>query len=199
MQAIEKATHAELFPTLPHGCVVRLGTIGDGSCFFHSLCAILNTRGYLSASDYNKRRIAHDFRCSFQTHFSRKAWNSLQDNFPRHVRRTFQDVKTSFCTPHVWAQEEDIKFVSRHLGMNIIFLQVPQNTLFCFMHGNSQLQPTAVIAWVDGGHFEPVMLRTDAGTLRGVFTAEKDEDIVEGLCTAFKSQCFNVDLAAAPL
>jgi hypothetical protein len=56
--------------------LVRIGTIGDGSCFFHSVLYLIDSR-YRSMNDSDKKDLIKIIRDMFSESLSRKTWKSF--------------------------------------------------------------------------------------------------------------------------
>ena len=59
-----------------HGTFARMGVQGDGSCFFHSVCALLNKKNYLLGVHFIPIKKIYDSLINF-SHFSRQNLHSL--------------------------------------------------------------------------------------------------------------------------
>ena len=180
---------AQYFP--PDIPFVRLGVWGYGSCFFLSVCAALNQKGYLTASSAEQKRIGNKYRCDFSKHVTDERWNEfavehgITDMTPHQARRNFCNAKT-------WANEGMIRFVSQVLRMNILFIDTDASKLFCGVHGDSK-EPMIVVLWVKRSHFEPVgacrQLGKDKTAVQFVFDPEKDADVVNHIVEKYQGQC----------
>ena len=192
-EPLPKSIQTELFPTLKHKDVVRMGVEGEGSCFYHSMCAALNYDNYIAADRGGRKRIGQEFRCEFQSRMTPTVWESMKKRFPQHARRDFASLKESFCSPSTWAQEDDIKIVSEFMGLNVVFLDATRDKFYCFIHGKPSSDETVVIAWIDHSHFEPILrVRkrcADHAHLQGRFSPQQDTEIVDGLRGAFATHC----------
>lgn len=192
---IDPELHKRLFPSLPIGSVVRGGVAGDGSCFFHSAAAAINLDGYLTRSKRHAQRIGQKFRKTFARHMRESEWEALRKASPHNFRKSFHDVKKSFHVTTEWAEETMIKYVSKKLGINIVFIDSTSNKFYCFIHGDRWQEPTIIIMWVDHSHFEPVFLvretRDGLVALDGVMChdCKRDAQVVSDLDAAFTEQC----------
>ena len=149
--------HERLFPHLAKEDVTRMGTHGDGSCLFHALASALNFKGYLTLGKAQRQRLGQSFRCAFQDHMNRGAWQELQASHPHNMLRSFEEVKSGFCKPAEWAEETMIKYVSKILGLNIVFLSGNTGEFHCTVAGEPSKQDSVVVLWVDNSHFEPIL------------------------------------------
>lgn len=149
-----------LFNTMSGGgegdvVIARQGVHGDGSCFFHSLCAALNTDGYLTQDAVRKKQIGTSFRCAFVKRVTRSRWDSFLAKKRLKTNISFDKLQAYFCNNRHWADEIMIRLVSDVLGLNLVFLNVETRKLYCGVHGLLS-QPLILILWVRHSHFEPV-------------------------------------------
>lgn len=115
----------------------RIGVAGDGSCFYHSVCVILNKDGYLSKSPREQARIAHAFRCDFQADFDTRAFEYFSAD--ARTGKTFAATRAAMCSPAVWADEVMIKHAAAVLDMNLMFMDTSHGTMYCGVHGGDTL------------------------------------------------------------
>lgn len=197
---LPRKVHRDLFPAVPPGDIVRMGVHGEGTCFYHSVCAALNYKGYLTLPHAQRQKVGQQFRCDFKQHMSKAKWATLQREFPQHMNRSFEEVEAAWCKPHEWAEEDTIKIVSKHLGLNIVFLDASKDKFYCHMQGDPSSEDTVVIAWLNHSHFEPVLhvyeRCKDHIHLRGRFNPDNEPRVVGGLKAAFDAHC--VPLREAP-
>lgn len=189
----------------------RIGVQGDGSCFFHSVCSILNLNDYLFASKTEQRKIAYTFRCDFSKHFTLSEYSHFlhksksKSNSPTLPNvDEFQKKNDDFCVPKTWADEIMIRYASKATDINIIFLDLESGKAYCGVHGEeaereqkemkSVTQKTGIIAWVKHSHFEPVVRIDDAenGIITTLFEPEnneEDSELVNFLMNTYSSSC----------
>jgi hypothetical protein len=122
---------------LGSGRFARMGVIGDGSCFYHSVCSVLDLDSYRSASRERQQSIAASFRCKFTERLTQLEFKSLAAGTA--TGKTFQATREALCSPRVWADEIMIKLASRVLNMNLVFLDLGSETLYCGVHGPETL------------------------------------------------------------
>ena len=86
-----------------------------------------------------------------------------------------------------------IKFASKLLGYNILFVDLSSEKMYCNVHSKDTMnsiedepvnEPTIVVAWVSRSHFEPIVKIGDAegGRLRTMFNpamSREDYDTVK--------------------
>ena len=185
----------------------RVGTIGDGSCFFHSLCMALDVQDYVAKNATERKAVAHTLRCKLSKNFTEEDYNAIVDTMATKPSASYLDIKRQLCEPATWAEEIMIKWTSKALDTNIIFLNLSDeaNTLYCGVHDAATAAavkkdqrpewPTVVVAWIDHAHFELVVRIDDVDkshvTIRRVFDPLVTEDLetIDHLMKAYMSKC----------
>jgi hypothetical protein len=170
----------------------RVGTIGEGSCFFHSLCFAMNKDGYPALTESDKKKLVHAWRCkTFGDACTKEAFKKHSKN---QTEAAFKTFKKKLCNPTTWADETMIRFASELTDTNIVFLDLRNKETYCglhhdkVLHGTADPVPTIVVAWVNREHFEPIVRIADAsGTLHTMF--DTDDSMVRHLMGAYKSKC----------
>lgn len=182
-----------------HGRFARIGVQGDGSCFFHSVCAILNKMDYLFHNNAKQKEIAYDFRCEFSKKFSPKEYKQLSAK--SSSPKSYEDEHDGFCEPKVWADEVMIRYASRALNINLVFLDLENGMAYCGVHGetadenlNEVTQQTGIVAWVGRKHFEPIVRIDDAknGIITTLFEPSKskaDKALVLDFMRTYAEEC----------
>ena len=174
-------------PSVPF---VRYGTHGDGTCFFHSVCAALNEQGYLNTTPDEQTRIGHQYRANFTSHVTDEKWKEFAnqqgvDTPPEQARRNFRNSKH-------WANQAMIQFVANILKLNIMFIDTSASKMYCGVHGDTT-EPLIIILWVERVHFEPVgacrKIAADKTGVQFVFEPSKDADIVDHVLNKYNGQC----------
>jgi|AACY02.1.fsa_nt_gi hypothetical protein len=178
----------QYFP--PQVPFLRYGTHGDGTCFFHSVCAARNEQGYLQTTPGEQKRIGRQYRRDFTKHITDSKWNEFAKGqsveiSPEEARRNFRDSKH-------WANQSMIQFVADILKLNLLFIDTEKSTLYCGVHGEKS-EPLIVILWVQHAHFEPVgacrALEGDRTGVQFVFDPVKDAAIVDHIMNKYRGQC----------
>jgi transposase-like protein len=177
----------------------RVGTIGEGSCFFHSLSYALNRNGYVSLkTDEERKRHVHGWRCeTFGKSFTEEAYTRFKTD---KYKKSFKTCKTNMCNPTAWADEMSIRHAAEVLNVNIIFMDMRKKEAYCGMHSDVVLYkpqttgvPTIIVAWVNNQHFEPIVRieDVDTGHLHTMFHAShaKDKAMIEHLMKTYKVSC----------
>jgi hypothetical protein len=61
----------------------RVGVIGEGSCFFHSICFVTNRDNYVNKNEKDQMAIAATFRChTFKEKFTEASYADLKKELP---------------------------------------------------------------------------------------------------------------------
>lgn len=182
--------------------LARMGVHGDGSCAYHSICTALNIEDYVHQSDEMQKQIAYRFRCSFSEKLTQDALKAiLKKQKPSKSPVRLSEVQDNLCDPKVWADETTIRFMAETLDMNIIFLDMSKNAVYCGVHHDKAVEsdgvpPTIVVCWVNHSHFEPLGQIVNVGPrvteMRVVFDPAKypqDGKLLETLMDKYKHQC----------
>ena len=172
------------------------GTHGYGTCFFHSIAFALDLRGYRAASESEQRSIADNFRCELTEAFTRPRYHGY---VARSVSppRSYEETRRDFCDPKAWADEIMIRHAAELLHLNVVFLDGNTGSFFCGVHGkDTAKQPTVLVLWVEGRHFEPVGLVDEndvtGASFQGLFNPvvdTKDAAIVRSILETYNQAC----------
>lgn len=182
----------------------RVGVIGEGSCFFHSLCYVTNRDNYAQKNSQDQMNIAHTFRCAtFKSKFTPEAYEEFKKTTSSY-EKSYDQLMEDFCKPNVWADEVMIKYACKLLGYNILFLDLQAETMYCNVHSKELIdavendetlnQPTILVAWVSRSHFEPIVkiINCKEGRLRTIFNGamdRQDRDTIQYITLAMNSAC----------
>lgn len=180
--------------------LARYGVHGDGSCGYHSICAALNLNDYVHKSDADQKAIAYEFRCSFASKMNHENLRAIvkKNNGKSPVR--LEETQEALCDPKVWADETTLRFVSEALDMNLIFLDMLKNKVYCGMHHDqafsSKPPATMIVCWINHSHFEPIAHILNVGPrvseVRIIFNpseSEEDAELVRTLMSRYSKQC----------
>ena len=170
----------------------RRGVIGDGSCFFHAICAAQNTQNYLNVPVRTQQLIGHKFRCAFNTHLTENTWLAFAKRNHIHRKLSLDKIRSHFCKSSHWADEDMIKLFSSIFKLNIIFIDGQNGTVYCGVRGLKE-QPLIIIAWVGHAHFEPVFrikrVNDTQVEAQFVFHHDTDKDVVDYMLRNYNHQC----------
>jgi hypothetical protein len=171
---------------------VRLGTHGDGTCFFHSVCAAHNEKGYLTARPEEQKRIGRQYRCNFSKHITDKKWAEVLRHKGVNRKMSAEQARRNFCNSRAWANQEMITFVSRVLGINFLFIDTESCKLYCGVHGEPD-EPMIVVLWIQHSHFEPVgacrQVAKDNTAVQFVFHPVRDANVIDHIINKYSGQC----------
>jgi hypothetical protein len=178
---------------------------GDGSCAYHSICTALNVDDYVHQNDDRQKQIAYKFRCGFADKLTQDGLRAIIKKTKSKSPVRLADVQEALCDPKVWADETTIQHMAKTLDMNLIFLDMTKNNVYCGVHHEDALvggkiaptmPPTIVVLWVNHSHFEPLAQIMHVGArvteLRVVFDPshnENDELLIRALMSRYKMQC----------
>ncbi|MCH9716390.1 MAG: hypothetical protein K0U52_04815 [Gammaproteobacteria bacterium] len=172
----------------------RYGVSGDGTCFFHSICAAKNVNDYLHKSPKEQERIGHRFRCGFTQHLTEERWNRFKRH--QHIQGGIDaaTARRHFCDNRKWANEIMIRYVAEALKINLIFIDQKSNQVYCGIRQQSN-RPLIIIMWIDQMHFEPIVqIRERQGDQIGVQFLfdpknQRDQDIIRHIYSSYALQC----------
>ena len=169
---------------------VRYGTHGDGTCFFHSVCAARNEHGYLTVPHQEQQRIGREYRCRFSKHITDGIWGEYARK--NNVDLTAEQARRKFCNSRTWANQAMIQFVAQVMHLNLLFIDSDGENIYCGVHGDPS-EPMIVIMWVQRSHFEPVGvvrgMKTGQTAVQFVFDPQEDASIVNHILGAYKGEC----------
>jgi hypothetical protein len=178
--------------------VGRYGVAGDGSCFFHSVCAALNKDDYLFKTNTVQRKMGHKFRCAFTKELTADKWDQFIKSNNITTDTTVEEAREHFCNNKKWANEIMIKYVIHNLKTNIIFIDGVNTKIYCGVKGRSD-EPLIIIMWISRTHFEPLVrvlgqgaADTDAENkvaVQMLFNSLKDENFITHILNQYQSQC----------
>lgn len=193
---------------------VRVGTIGDGSCFFHSICLALNKHeiwlmeSYVESNKEERQKISKTLRTYLSEALTSEDYEDVKSKLDLgHNSKadilSFDNLKLKLLDPKYWANELIIRWTSKCLNINIIFLNLMENAMFCNVH-HSQITKslnckssngcggptqTIIVAWVKHQHFELIgaveKTKDKHVIVRVIFTNEDVKQIMK----KYFSQC----------
>ena len=80
---VEEMTGPWVSEALGPGRWARVGVIGEGSCFFHSICYVTNRDNYVTKNEKDQMSIAQTFRCyTFREKFTKEAYDRFKETVP---------------------------------------------------------------------------------------------------------------------
>lgn len=200
MEALEPKQLRLLPPSLrdtyfrSNSLFARYGVPGDGSCFFHSLCAARNTNDYLHVDRFAQQTIGRRFRCAFTDHLTDGRWERFIKYRKIEGGVDAATARKHFCNGKHWADETMIRYVSDVLKMNLVFIDTSTEKIYCGVRGKLQ-EPLVIILWLNHSHFEPlVRLRDFDANDRKIgaqlmFDSKEDSDVVNSVMNNYRAQC----------
>jgi hypothetical protein len=204
-----------------HGIFARMGVNGEGSCFFHSVLTILNPHDFINIPEKKQIQMANEFRKRFSdmftiddfntlTHVTKYKGTSKLHSSPARItagtRKQFEKAQKMFKDPKVWADETNIRIVSKLLNLNLVFVDFSKSSsVYCHVHGDESiqnmdechstrdLQKTGIVAWIDKTHFEPIVRIDNAttGKITTLFDPRSAEDalFLTHFMTVYRREC----------
>jgi hypothetical protein len=150
-----------------------LDTIGDGSCFFHSVTAA-TTENYDQLSKADQTKAGRAFRQAFLNKMNEQIYaNTLQ-----HVRQTmkakqsdhilenydYMQFKQKMANFRSWADAVIISTVAALMRLNLVFFDSTSNKLYYgvdnFAKAKAHNWPTILIEWENRSHFNLIVRKT---------------------------------------
>lgn len=183
-------------PMFGDDVMLHYGVPGDGTCFYYSLCAILNIQDYLNSSLNDQVTIGRSYRCNLTHDITWDEWKQFLKL--KHISATkitsLAKLKQKMCSYRVWADEPVIRFIMYKLRINLIFLDENMDKLYCGVT-EAESDMTAVILWVDKSHFEPIGrlnaldIEEDQVAVQFQFFPDKDHEFIDRLMTHYGIEC----------
>lgn len=190
---------------LPQGVVfARAAVPGFGSCFFNSFLYLTDPE-YSKLSQKQMEQRGRAFRKEFGALLDGDWHEFLQQEdpekeFPEFHNQPLKVVRSWFNKPEYWANTLIIKYVAKHMDVDIVFVDATIADVYCGIlpeHGE-QARKTIFIFWVEREHFEPmfrVLEVLDQHSTKCVlkiqtdFFPGKDDDIINQMRKYHKSKC----------
>jgi hypothetical protein len=191
-------------PYLPPGVVfARAAVPGYGSCFF---CSFL----YLTDPEFSKlspkkmEQRARAFRKEFGALLDTDWYEFLAEvdpdrEFPEFHDTTLKVVRSWFNRPEYWANTIIIKYVAKHMDVDIVFVDASIADLYCGIlpENGEKARKTIFIFWVEREHFEPMFrvleVKQSSGnsilTIQTEFFPGQDDDIIKHMRKYHKTKC----------
>lgn len=194
VRLLPDSLHVKMFGAGNNLLFGRMGVHGDGTCFFHSLCAALNKDDYLTSTSKVQQQIGHHFRCDFNNYITQAKWDKFKAKHSVKSDWDLQELQRRFCDDKHWADETMIKLVSDTLKLNLIFIDTATSKIYCGVRGHKR-EPLIVILWIDHSHFEPMFRvideELDAKKLQVqfVYDLDSDKDVVNSILSSYSFQC----------
>lgn len=195
VRCVPESLQTKLFGRDPRFLFARMGVHGDGTCFFHSLCAALNHKQYLSQPARVQQQLGHQYRSEFRDNVTPERWDKFVTKYGIQGGLTVDKVKRHFHDNKHWADETMIKFVSYVLKKNILFIDTTAQKLYCGVRGHKD-EPLVIILWLQHSHFEPMfrVVGLEGKVLKSqfefrLFNNPKDREVVDRIMSSYEAQC----------
>lgn len=126
---------------------------------------------YRDVPSKQQRDLGQMFRKSLTCHLNKDALRrSSTKVLERGTRLDFSRLTKDVCSTSTWADQTAIQFVGHVLQLDIVFLDMSDETTYCGVRGDLD-QPMVIIAWVDKSHFEAVLQESGDENYTGIFAA----------------------------
>jgi hypothetical protein len=183
-------------PYFHDNIIVRYSVPGDGTCFFYSLCSVLNIDQFLYQPVDEQVKIGRAFRCNLTKEFTWEEWNEFLrvKGIHAHKIKTMDDLKHRLCSFRVWADEPVIRFIMYKFKINLIFLDEQLNKLYCGVD-EPEGTITGIIYWVNKSHFEPLGrlnaldIDGDQVGIQFQFVKDRDHEFITNLMEKYNMNC----------
>jgi len=191
----------------------RMGSHGDGSCFFHSLAAGLNYKQFHEHSPNAQVAIGRNLRREMQRSITDEAWGAFWDSHGLiNDVPTASEARFQLGDYKVWANLYVIIWTMITLKANCIFYDFSdKGNPYCGVTADAKFRKTKsprgeqsklpdlhwcviLIAWIGRSHFEPMCLVRDVTEADDIIEIQKsrDKDIVFKFCGSKATDLLNV-------
>lgn len=172
----------------------RFGVHDDGSCFFHTICAACNIRGYRSKTREDKAKIGRQFRKKIRNKISKQNWDTIWSR--RGVTKSgkrlpeIETIKDMLSDHKTWADVYIILYVMDKINLNMIFFDANSNSIYCGVRGlQSDHQNSVLVAWINKAHFEPIYrIGSNNDDKEDTFMYSSDDAFVRQLMQRYHSE-----------
>ena len=163
-----------------------LSTIGDGSCFFHSVTSAIFP-GYDQLSRSKQQEAGHQLRLKFMKKMNQQLYHKVlerlrqKQNNKSFERYSYETFKQKMNNTKRWADLVVISTVSLLLRLNILFYDQVGNQFYGGVDENKHYlkkYPTIFILWQDRSHFE-LIVRHKNSTLERQFHYHKHKALLD--------------------
>jgi hypothetical protein len=166
----------------------------------------LNRGGYKDLSSKGKKDVAIELRTELSASFTPDAYNEIIKHVVTDTPTPYELIKEMLLKPATWAEEIMIKWTSRYLNCNIVFLNLNDSNMFCGVHDRSTASAikkcedpeilTIIVAWVNHEHFE-LIVRLDeiqegkSIAVRTAFDPNNDKDLttIRSVMKTYVTKC----------
>lgn len=139
--------------------MLRYGVNARGSCFYHTINAVIDPQNYIESSAEKQMEMGRQFRTEVASNLATK-WVPFWKSKGVSERKipSVEQTRKEMLNFSVWADIFHIIFtVQSHLDLNIIVFDVNSGSLYCGTHNPNTTRPTILMAWISHSHFEPLV------------------------------------------
>lgn len=186
--------------------LIRIGTIGDGSCFFHSVCLAIDEHplwknSYVNADRAERQAITRSLRRTLSDSVTEDKLKMIFSEATNSIEHpSLEEFKQKLADPKEWANEPIIRYTSKQLNKNIIFLNLTSNAPFCNVHHPEIMRnihcttcdalETILVAWVKNQHFELIGILQNIDTkYLYIESLIKDPKVIKIIMEEYFKQC----------
>ena len=177
---------------------------GYGSCFFNSVLYLIDPE-YSQLSQKQMEQRGRAFRKEFGALLDGDWHEFLQaedptKEFPEFHNQPLKVIRSWFNKPEFWANTLIIKYVAKHMDVDIVFVDATIADVYCGIlpENGEAARRTIFILWVEREHFEPMFRvlevkehhnNTCVLKIQTDFFPGKDDDIIKQMRQYHKSKC----------
>lgn len=129
---------------------------GDGSCFYHSVLFLVSKQYRESSNELDRRHQVVQLRTQVADSITKQIWLEVYSPFI-----SFEQLQHNLRKYHVWASNVEWKCVCDFLNINILFLRMKTDSLYCGwgIDNLKKGQKILFIANQNDNHYNPVILQ----------------------------------------
>ena len=170
----------------PDHVLYRCGVPGDGSCFFHSICASLDVGRWNTRRWTSRTQIGLTFR-----RLCREMMNAPE--FEKDWVKSFAtppsvaNIMAKMEKPSEWADIWIISWVMWRFKIGCIFFDgTSGGKIYCGVEGDPHAITFVMIQWVNRSHFEPIFLHDGNHMMTSL---SPDHSFTKHLRTIYHREC----------
>ena len=198
-EKVPEAVQKKFGDALP---LFRRGVHSDGSCWFHSVAAALNTNNYHKKSKKEQQKIGHNLRRMILRLLTDEYWGNYwkQKNLPPQVMKRIpsaEEIRQKLANNREWSDVYMILFTLSTLRINALFTDSQNNKFYCgvsgdcpSMHCKDKDWKNIFIMWLQHSHFEPIFQKLSQREYLILF--DNDSAAVKRATTLYIAQCGDV-------
>jgi hypothetical protein len=165
----------------------RIGVDDDGSCYYHSLAAILNFENWHHTPLEKRIDLGHQLRLMLRGGVTKRTWLNYWNGKGVSTSRVpnMSRVVEQMSSYTTWADVYAIMFTQHILGTNLIVIDLSLGEIYCGTHNPQKMNQTMIICWINHSHFEPIVQLTPDGVI-GKFS--KNDPVLKFLLERYNEQ-----------